>query len=112
MTNDAETTPLSSRHHPESTLAPASLIPALSSLLYATYVVVMSAMMLVLNSVMCLSAHSALTLFGPEWLTENPTIYPRASQMFYFLAPVVLMVLEWKLLDRIQRLFNKEEHSS
>ena len=79
------------------------------SVLYATYVVIVSAMMLILNSIMCLSAHSALTLFGPEWLTKNPTIYPRASQMFYFLAPVVLMVLEWNLLDRIQRLFNSEQ---
>ena len=65
--------------------------------------------MLILNSVLCLSAHSALTLFGPEWLTKNPVLQPRASQMFYFLAPVVLMVVEWNLLDRIQRLFSAEE---
>ncbi len=80
-----------------------------SNLLFATYVVIVSAMMLIVNALMCLSAHSALTLFGPEWLTKNPNIYPRASQMFYFLAPVVLMVLEWNLLDRIQRLFNSEQ---
>ncbi|MDX1926038.1 MAG: hypothetical protein SFV81_05945 [Pirellulaceae bacterium] len=82
---------------------------AISSTLYATYVVGISALMLVLNSVLCLSAHSALTLFGPEWLTKNPALQPRASQMFYFLAPVVLMVVEWNLLDRIQRLFSAEQ---
>lgn len=84
------------------------LSAALPSCMYATFVVGVSAMMLILNSVLCLSAHSALTLFGPEWLIKNPTIEPRASQMFYFLAPVVLMVLEWNLLDRIQRLFSAE----
>jgi hypothetical protein len=80
-----------------------------SSLAYATYVVGVSALMLILNSVLCLSAHSALTLFGPEWLTKDPTVQPRASQMFYFLAPVVLMVIEWNLLDRIHRLFSTEQ---
>ncbi len=83
---------------------------AISSGAYAAYVVGVSALMLVLNSVLCLSAHSALTLFGPEWLTRNPAVQPRASQMFYFLAPVVLMVLEWNLLDRIQRLFSAEQN--
>jgi hypothetical protein len=82
---------------------------ALSSCVYATYVVGMSALMLVLNSVLCLSAHSALTLFGPEWLMKNPAVQPRASQMFYFVAPVLLMVVEWNLLDRIQRLFSAEK---
>ena len=85
------------------------LSSAFSSCAYASYVVGVSALMLILNSVLCLSAHSALTLFGPEWLMKNPTIQPRASQMFYFLAPVILMVLEWNLLDRIQRLFRAEQ---
>lgn len=83
---------------------------AISSGLYATYVVGVSALMLILNSVLCLSAHSALTLFGPEWLTNNPAVQPQASQMFYFLAPVLLMVVEWNLLDRIQRLFSTEQN--
>ncbi len=85
-------------------------VAALSSSAYATYIVGMSALMLILNSVLCLSAHSAFTLFGPEWLTKNPAVQPRASQMFYFLAPVVLMVVEWNLLDRIQRLFNADKN--
>lgn len=86
------------------------LVSAISNGAYAAYVVGMSALMLILNSVLCLSAHSALTLFGPEWLTKNPSVQPRASQLFYFLAPVVLMVLEWNLLDRIQRLFSAEQN--
>ena len=110
MPNTSESNSANSSARQEPKLASEGLLPGLSNLMYATYVVTMSAMMLVLNSVLCLSAHSALTLFGPEWLTENPTIYPRASQMFYFLAPVALMVLEWNLLDRIQRLFDKETH--
>jgi hypothetical protein len=85
------------------------LSSSLASCAYATHVVVVSAMMLILNSVLCLSAHSALTLFGPEWLTKNPVVQPGASQMFYFIAPVVLMVVEWNLLDRIQRLFSAEQ---
>ncbi len=80
-----------------------------SATCYAIFVVGVSALMLVLNAVMCLSAHTALTLFGPEFITKNPEIAPRASQMFYFIAPVVLMVLEWTLLDRLFRLFNKDE---
>ena len=80
-----------------------------SATIYAIFVVGVSALMLVLNAVMCLSAHTAFTLFGPEFITKNPEIAPRASQMFYFIAPVVLMVLEWTLLDRLFRLFNKDE---
>ncbi len=105
MTNEREVTTTRVAPSPN----PSGFLPAVSAITYAVYVVVMSAMMLVLNSVLCLSAHSALTLFGPEWLTKNPTVFPRASQMFYFLAPVVLMVLEWNLIDRIQRLFNNEQ---
>lgn len=110
MTEIPETSSPSTIVRGEPVSSTPTIAPAASSLLYATYVVGVSAMMLIVNSIMCLSAHSALTLFGPEWLTKNPTIYPRASQMFYFLAPVVLMVLEWNLLDRIQRLFNSEQH--
>ena len=87
----------------------AVLTSALASCTYAAYVVGVSALMLILNSVLCLSAHSALSLFGPEWLMKNPVVQPRASQMFYFLAPVVLMLVEWNLLDRIQRLFSAEQ---
>jgi hypothetical protein len=89
--------------------AQAGLSSAISSCMYAAYVVGVSALMLILNSVLCLSAHSALSLFGPEWLMKNPVVQPRASQMFYFLAPVILMVVEWNLLDRIQRLFSAEQ---
>ncbi len=80
-----------------------------SASLYAIFVVAVSALMLVLNAVLCLSAHTAILLFGPESITQNPEIAPRASQMFYFIAPVVLMVLEWNLLDRLFRLFDKDK---
>jgi hypothetical protein len=79
--------------------------------LYACFVVGVSALMLILNAVLCLSALTAITLFGPEFITNNPEIAPRASQMFYFIAPVLLMVLEWTLLDRLFRLFDKSESS-
>ena len=86
------------------------LMNALSATLYAAFIVGVSAMMLILNAVLCLSAHSAFTLIAPDSITMNPEIAPRASQMFYFIAPVILMVLEWTLLDRLFRLFNKNEH--
>jgi hypothetical protein len=101
--------PINSESTDSSPQPQSAFISAISSIAYATYVVAVSALMLILNSVLCLSAHSVLTLFGPEWLTKNPAVQPRASQLFYFLAPVVLMVVEWNLLDRIHRLFSAEQ---
>jgi hypothetical protein len=68
-----------------------------------------SGMMLVLNAILCLSAHSAILLFGPEWLTKNPIVAPRAGQLFFFIVPVALMVLEWNLLDRLGNLFRRDD---
>ncbi len=74
-------------------------------ILYGSYVISVSGLMLVINAVLCLSAHSALMLFGPAWLTENPVVAPRAAQLFFFIVPVLLMVVEWNLVDRIYNLF-------
>lgn len=87
----------------------AELQSLFAATMYATFIVGVSALMLILNAVMCLSAHTALTLFGPTTITENPEIAPRVSQMIYFVVPVILMVLEWILLDRLFHLFSKDE---
>lgn len=76
---------------------------------YAVYVMILSGMMLVLNAVLCLSAHSAFEQFGPDELTKNAVVAPRAGQLFFFIVPVLLLVLEWNLLDRLGNLFRRDE---
>jgi hypothetical protein len=48
-------------------------------------------------------------LFSPDWLKPNSIIAPRATQLFFFIVPVILMVLEWNLVDRIYNLFAGQE---
>jgi hypothetical protein len=81
----------------------------ISCCVYGSYVIFVSGLMLVVNAVMCLSIHSALMLFGPEWITENPVVAPRAAQLFFFIVPVLLMLLEWNLIDRIYNMFHGQE---
>lgn len=86
-----------------------TLKTGLSGCGYAIVVVVISTLMLTINGVLCVSAYSAFTLFGPRGLTENPNVEPRVSQLFHFVTPVILLVLEWHLIDRLSRLFQRTE---
>lgn len=75
---------------------------ALSGCLYATFVIVLSGGMLFVNAFLCLTIYAALPRVQSEDLAA------RIGQMFFFVAPVVLMVVEWNLLDRVQRLFRQQ----
>ena len=70
-----------------------------SGCLYASVVVAVSAGLLFLNALLCLSIYAVLPKQGDQ------NMIARAGQMFFFVAPIVLLVIEWNLLDRIQRLF-------
>ena len=75
------------------------LANSLSGMLYAVFVVAMSGMMLFMNAILCLTIYSALPKYN------NEQIASRIGQLFFFIVPVMLMVVEWNLLDRLQRLF-------
>lgn len=79
----------------------APIISALSGVLYALFVIGLSGGMLLINSMLCLSIYAVL----PKY--DNVEIAQRAGQMFFFIAPVVLMLVEWNLLDRVQRLLSR-----
>ena len=80
-----------------------SVAGALSGCMYATFIIVISGGMLLVNAFLCLTIYAALPKI------ESPEIAVRVEQMFYFVAPVLLMVVEWNLLDRVQRLFRNDE---
>ncbi|HBE69088.1 MAG TPA: hypothetical protein DDW52_13140 [Planctomycetaceae bacterium] len=71
--------------------------------MYAGFVIGVSVCMLLANAVVCLTVNSALPEYAP------PEIQARVGQFFYFTAPVVLMVLQWHLIDRVGRMFARAE---
>ena len=77
------------------------LTSAASGCLYAGFVVAISAGLLFLNALLCLTVYAVLPKSGDE------NVIARAGQMFFFIVPVLLLVVEWHLLDRIQRLFRR-----
>jgi hypothetical protein len=44
---------------------------------------------------------------GPRWLAKDKTLAPHIGQLFFFLAPVLLTIIQWNLLDRLDRLFRR-----
>lgn len=72
---------------------------ALSGCLYVTFVVMASVGMLLVNALLC------LTIFGAIPKPDNEQLVARVGQLFFFIAPVLLLIVEWNLLDRLQRLF-------
>lgn len=77
------------------------LVSALSGCMYAGFVIGTSVLMLLVNAFACLTIHSAIPDYAPE------EVMSRVEQFFYFTAPVVLMVLQWNLIDRVSRMFTK-----
>lgn len=70
-----------------------------SGCLYAVYVVGLSAGMLFVNALFCLSIYPTLPKPDDEqWAS-------RVGQLFFFTVPLIMLVIEWHLLDRLQRLF-------
>lgn len=70
-----------------------------SGCLYAVYVVGLSASMLFVNALICLTVYSAL----PK--PEDEEVASRVGQLFFFTVPLIMLIVEWHLLDRLQRLF-------
>lgn len=75
------------------------VVSALSGCSYAIFVIGVSAVMLLVNALFCLAIYSALPKSG------NEQIASRIGQLFYFIVPVLLMIVEWNVLDRLGRLF-------
>ena len=75
------------------------LTSALSGCLYAMFVVLISVAMLFVNALLCLTIYAAIPKSG------NEEVMARIGQLFFFIAPLLLLILEWNLLDRLQRLF-------
>jgi hypothetical protein len=73
---------------------------ALSGCLYVAFVVVVSVALLLVNALLCLTIYGAIPKSGDEDLAA------RLGQLFFFVAPVLLLIVEWNLLDRLQRLFS------
>jgi hypothetical protein len=86
---------------------PGSLATALSGCAYLIFVLLVTTCMLITNAIVCLSIHSAVMSLGPRWLAKDKTLAPHIGQLFFFLAPVLLTIIQWNLLDRLDRLFRR-----
>lgn len=73
---------------------------ALSGCLYVAFVVIVSVGLLLINALLCLTIYGAIPKSGSEELSA------RMGQLFFFVAPVLLLIVEWNLLDRLHRLFS------
>lgn len=73
----------------------------LSGCMYAAFVISLSCVMLVVNAFLCIAIYAAL----PKY--ESVEISSRVGQLFFFIVPILLLVVEWNLLDRVQRLFQR-----
>jgi uncharacterized membrane protein len=73
---------------------------ALSGCLYVAFVVSVSVSLLLVNALLCLTIYGGIPKSGNEALTS------RLGQLFFFVAPILLLLVQWNLLDRLQRLFS------
>ncbi|QDV21861.1 hypothetical protein [Aureliella helgolandensis] len=76
---------------------------ALSGCIYAAFVILVSSGMMLVNALFCLTIYSSLPSLG------SPAISQRIGQLFYFIMPVALMIIEWNSIDRLTRLFHHED---
>ncbi len=76
---------------------------ALSGLFYAAIVITVSVCMLLVNALACLTIYSVIPPFAPKEIMD------RIGQFFFFTAPLVLMLLEWNLVDRVGRIFTRTD---
>lgn len=75
------------------------ILSAASGCLYATYVIVVSGGLLFVNAIFC------LTVFASLPVDHDDQVVARAAQMGFFIVPIVLLLVEWNLYDRVRRLF-------
>ena len=85
---------------------PNSLATSLSGCLYLLVVLSITTGMLIVNAIVCLSIHSAFMNMGSQPLADS-TLAPHLGQLFFFLVPILLTVIQWNLLDRLDRLFRR-----
>lgn len=78
------------------------LISTLSLCLYIAFVVSVSAGLLFINALLCLTIYAAIPKPGGD------AVASQLGQLFYFVAPVLLLWVQWNLLDRLQRLFDRQ----
>lgn len=86
---------------------PNRLATSLSGCAFLLFVLLITTGMLIVNAVVCLSVHTAFMTFGPAAIVNNPSLAPYIGQLFYFLVPVLLTIIQWNLLDRLNRLFRR-----
>ncbi len=72
---------------------------------YLVFLLGVTTCMLIINAIVCLSIHSALMSLGPAFLRDKTGPGPHLGQLFFFIVPVVLTIVQWNLLDRLNRLF-------
>ena len=76
---------------------------ALSGCFYVAFVVSVSIGLVLVNSLLCVTIYSAI----PK--PNNDEMTARVGQLFFFVAPVLLLIVQWNLLDRLQRLFRRQD---
>ena len=86
---------------------PNALATSLSGCAYLFVLLAITTGMLIVNAIVCLSIHSVFMTFGPSWLVDNASIAPHVGQLFFFVVPILLTILQWNLLDRLDRLFRR-----
>lgn len=77
------------------------LLSTLSVCLYIAFVVSVSVGLLFVNALLCLTIYAAIPKPPSEALATQ------LGQLFYFVVPILLLLVQWNLLDRLQRLFDR-----
>lgn len=88
----------------EMTSRPSGLASSVTGCGYLLFVLAVTTVMLIINAIVCLSIHSAVMSFGPSYMQDKSGLGPHVAQLFFFLAPVMLTILQWNLLDRLNRI--------
>lgn len=80
------------------------IVSVTSGCMYAFFVVAFSGAMIFVNALACLAAYP---LF-PE--INNDQIGTRLGQLFFFTVPLIMLLIEWHLIDRLRRLFRSSNN--
>ncbi|MEM7558846.1 MAG: hypothetical protein AAF394_06970 [Planctomycetota bacterium] len=75
------------------------VVSVVSGCMYAVMVVVVSGGMLFLNTLFCIAIYGLIPKVANEQVASG------VGQLMFFSVPLILLVVEWHLVDRIQRLF-------
>ena len=86
---------------------PSGILVSLGGCIYLLSVLVATLCMLIVNAIVCLSVHSALKSLGSQSWVNDPTLAPFVYQLFFFVVPVLLTIIQWNLYDRLNRIFGR-----